>query len=270
MYATDFEYDGRLLSSFGFMICEFGGDGSLNTVDTGFNITFNKVKRNNGRKNGLASTSFEECAQTTFCICKNPQECDDVEIANDEYRDLARWLNRHEFLRFRIISEVEGLDRTLCYFNASFNIRKMYVADRLYGLELTAETDAPYGYGIPVKREMTLPANGMMIVSDMSDDIGFIRPDVTIVCGASGTLAITNLTHPCTMQIKNCVQGETINVYGGTQIITTSLSSHKIWNDFNYEFLTIGNTYSNRKNEIKVSIPCTIKIQYDPIIKDIP
>lgn len=269
MYATDFEYDGRLLSSYGFTICEFGGDGSLNTLDTGYNITFNKVSRNHGRKHGLASTSYEECAEATFQICKDACD-DDFEISNDEYRELARWLNRHEFLRFRLLDETEGGDREPCYFNASFNIRKMYVADKLYGLELVAETDAPYGYGAPIEKEWVVAAGDTVVISDMSDDIGQISPDITITCGAGGTLTVTNQKCASEMQIKNCSSGEVINIYGDTQIITSSLESHNICNDFNYEFLKIGNTHDDRRNPITISLPCTFQIKYAPIIKDIP
>lgn len=270
MYASDFEYDGRLLSSFGFIICEFDGSGELNIAETGYDITFNKVTRNRGRKNGLVGTQYDECVQTTFQICKNPDEYENTEITNDEYRELVRWLNRHEFLKFRILSEAAGLDRALCYFNASFNIEKIYVADILYGLALTVETDAPFGYGLPFEKEWNVGANGKITFVDFSDDSGYIRPEITITCKAAGTLRVVNETHDSTMQIKNCSVGEVIHIYGDTQIITSSVANHKIYNDFNYEFLKVGNTFASRRNVISISLPCTFKINYTPVIKDIP
>ena len=270
MYASDFEYDGRLLSSFGFMVCTFGGSGDLDVAETGYDITFTKVQRNHGRRNGVASTKYEDCAKTTFQICKNPSEYDDVEIRDSEYRELARWLNRHEFLRFRILSEASGLDRAPCYFNASFNIKKVYVADILYGLELTAETDSPYGYGMPVDRTWTVGAGGSITIADMSDDVGWIRPDLEITCLAGGTLSVSNQKLGGVTQIKNCVDNETINIYGDTQIITTSVAAHRICNDFNYEFPKIGNDYNGRTNQMSFSLPCTVRVRYAPVIKDIP
>lgn len=270
MYALDFEYDGRLLSSFGYIICYFDGSNGLNIENTGFQITFNKVSRNHGRKNSLTTTQYDECMKTTFHICKNPDLFENLEITNDEYRELVRWLNRHEFLRFRIISELEGLNRVPCYFNASFNIGKIYIADILYGLELTAETDSPFGYGARYEREWTVPTGGRINMMDISDETGFTRPDITITCNGSGDLVMSNLTTGNTMKINNCVTGEIINVYGDRQIITTNQPSHKIYNDFNYEFLALSNTYGNIENEITFSLPCTVRIGYAPVIKDIP
>ena len=270
MYASDFEYDGRLLSGFGYRICSFGESGGLEIKETGFPITFTKVSRNRGGTNSLVGTHYEECVQCTFQICKDPDRYENTEITNDEYRDLVRWLNRHEFLKFSMLSDADGLDRARCYFNASFNISKIYVSDVLYGLELTAETDAPDGYGPRYEREWTVPTGGRINMMDISDETGFTRPDITITCNGSGNLVMSNLTTGSTMKINNCVTGEIINVYGDRQVITTNRPSHKIYNDFNFEFLALGNTYGNTENEITFSLPCTVRIGYAPVIKDIP
>ena len=270
MYALDFEYDGRLLSNYGFIICEFDGQNGLSIMETGYKITFNKVARNRGRVNSLVSTQYDECITAQFHICKNPDEFDDLEITNDEYRDMVRWLNRHEFLQFRVLSEAEGVDRASCYFNATFNIEKIYIHDVLYGLSLTIETDAPFGYGLPFEKTWEVDANETIEFVDLSDDFGFIYPDMTIICGESGDLVISNITFDNTMQINNCIAGEKISVYGSPQILESSNKRHKIYNDFNYEFLRIGNSYTDRVNSLKFSIPCTFTMNYTPTIKDIP
>lgn len=270
MYASNFEYDGRLLSDFGFIICEFNGSGDMEIKETGYNITFNKVERNRGRVNGLAGTRYDDCVRCSFQICKNPEEYEDPEISNDEYRNLARWLNRHEFHRFRMLCDENGFDRTPCWFNASFNVEKIYVGDRLCGLQLTAETDAPYGYGETFDGTWTVGAGEAIRVLDISDDSGFTRPDLTITCRAAGTMKLSNPMCDSEMIIKNCTNGEVIHVNGSTQIVTTSMPSHKIYNDFNFDFLKIGNVYGNRLNTITSTLPCTIRISYTPTIKDIP
>ena len=268
MYAYDFEYDGRYLSSFGFIICEFDGSGGINISPTGYNITFNKISRSRGRINSLIGTQYDGCVECTFHICKDPDAYDDLEITNDEYRELVRWLNRHEFLPFRTIST--RADVNSCYFNGSFNIGKIYIVDKLYGLELSLITDAPYGYGIPIENKWTVSAGETVTLINESDDSMAIRPDMTIVCNASGTLTVTNALTMTTMEINNCTSGETFTILGEEQIITSSLPTHKVYNDFNYEFLTIGNTFESEKNVLTFSLPCTVTIKYSPIIKDIP
>lgn len=257
------------MSQFGFIICDFDGSSGANTIDTGYTITFTKAKRGNGRKYGLVNTQYEGCLTTTFHIAKNPDDCSDQEISNDEYRNIVRWLNRHRFLPFRVIYEYDR-DNEPCYFNASFNIRKIIIAERLYGLELTVETDSPYGYGVPFKKTFQLGGNFEARFIDYSDDSGFFVPDMKITCGASGNLTITNLLTDTSMSLKNCTEGEVITIRGDTQIITSSISSHQIYNDFNYEFLQIGNSYNNRENVLTATLACTIELSYRPMIKDIP
>lgn len=270
MYACDFEYDGRYLSDYGFIICNFGGSSDFDTVSAGSQITFNKVARHFGKMHSLTGTNYDECITATFSICKNPSENDDLRITNDEYRELMRWLNRREFLRFQMLDD-EDADRDLCYYEASFNVNKIMINKVLYGLELTMETNKPFGYGndISASWNITDPARTYLL-PDMSDEIGYTYPSMTIVCDQAGDLSIRNETENCTMIIRNVSVGEIITVDGSTHIIQSSISSHKLYDDFNFEFFRIGNTINNRDNKIKVSLACRLKITYSPIIKDTP
>ena len=273
MYAIDFEYDGQYLSDYGFIICHFDYSSGATTADAGSKITFNKVARSNGKQFSLTSAKYDECVQTTFDICKNPdlyENYDDRQITNDEYRDLMRWLNRREFLKFQVFDEDEG-ERDTCYYNVSFNVEKIKIAEKLFGLRLTMESDKPFGYGQEQSVSWTFAdSSTTRILSDISDEIGFLYPDMTITCNANGDLSIYNELENCTMTIKNCSVGEVITINGATQIISTTYSSHDIANDFNYEFFRIGNTIDNRNNRISVSKPCNMVIRYTPIIKDTP
>ena len=112
MYAIDFEYDGQYLSDYGFIICDFNSSYGIAEASAGSVITFNKIQRDNGRKYGLSSTQYSECVSATFDICKNDDiwERDQLEITNDEYRDLMRWLNRREFLSFQLVDDTDEFD----------------------------------------------------------------------------------------------------------------------------------------------------------------
>lgn len=270
MYATDFEYDGQLLSDFGFIICRFGASSGIVTASTGSNITFNKVSRNKGRDFSLVYTQYDKCIQTTFDICKNPDVYDNpyMEITNDEYKGMMRWLNRHEFLKFQILDN-DGRDA--CYYNASFNIEKITVSDILYGLRLTMETDRPFGFGKTITAshiftDITKPFN----LTAYSDEISSILPMVTITCTGDGDIALHNETEDCTMLIKNCMAGEVITIDSKNQMFSTSYDSHDIANDFNYEFFRISNSYAFKINKIYASAQCKIEIKYEPVIKDAP
>lgn len=274
MRAIDFEYDNQYLSDYGFIICDFNFGGGANEIDAGSTITFNKISRHSGKKYSLSSTQYDECITTSFDICKNPDIYDpeDMEISNDEYRDIMRWLNRREFLKFQVIDDGnDNFERDTCYYNASFNIDKIKINEKLYGMRLTMETDKPFGYGQEQSVSWTFSdSNVSKILSDISDEIGYIYPTVIITINRNGDLSLYNELENCTTVIKNCKVGEVITLDGDTHIITTTYTSHDVCNDFNYEFFRIGNTINNRNNRISVSLPCNVVIKYTPIIKDTP
>lgn len=274
MYAIDFEYDNQYLNDYGFIVCDFNFSNGANEVDAGSAITFNKVSRNSGKIYSLTSTQYDECITSTFDICKNPDIYDpeDMIITNNEYREIMRWLNRREFLKFQVIDEKEDdFEKEDCYYNASFNVDKIKINEKLCGLRLTMETDKPFGYG----EEQIISwhfINGSMTktLTDISDEVGYIYPTVAITCNADGDLSLYNELEGCNTLIKNCKVGEVITLSGDTHIITTIYDSHDISNDFNYDFFRIGNTINNRNNRISASLPCDVEIKYTPIIKDTP
>lgn len=81
----------------------------------------------------------------------------------------------------------------------------------------------------------------------------------------SGTLTIHNDLENRTTEIKNCIAGEKILL--DYPIIYSSIPSHKIQNDFNWNWFRIYNTFRNNQNNLTISIPCIIKIKYSPIVK---
>lgn len=271
MFALDFEYDNQYLSDYNCIICDFDDSGGTKTADAGSKISFEKVSRNGGKSHTLVNAKYEECIQTSFAICKNPDLCKSYEdryISNDEYRDLIRWLNRREFLRFRLLSDEYT---ETCYYNASFNVETITIADRLVGLQLTMETDKPFGYGELVNYKYTFSANATQKkFIDISDEIGYIYPDIKIKVTSSGSITIKNVEMGSTMVISNCTADEIINIKGAEKIITSNLTAHDIYNDFNYEFLKIGNSINNNINTIQCTGACELTISYYPIVKNLP
>lgn len=270
MYALDFEYDGQYLSDYGFIVCDFNYSGGSVNADAGSKLTFDTVSRNGGKDYGLSSTQYDSCITSEFDICKNPDVYDDLEISNDEYRDLIRWLNRREFLKFQVIN-TDDTESATCYYNASFNIDKIKIREKLFGLHLTMETNKPFGYGQAVTYTWDISdTSENYLLYDISDEIGETYPDMEITINAEGDFSIYNDMTDCTMAINDCSVGEVITIHGSAQIIETSLSTHNIANDFNYNFFKIGNAINNRTNRITVTKACELKITYNPVIKDAP
>lgn len=259
----DFEYDGVLLSDLGYTICNFGSNG-LNTVSNGSQITFNTISTLNGAKHELSSSEYSNCLEASFQICKNPCESnsDLLEIDNYDFRQLVKWLNRKEFHKLKFFED----GYLNIYFEGSFNISRVENDGKLVGLELNLITNRPFALSEPKKIVVkNFVNNGTKIILDSSDEEGFIYPDMTITVNQSGTLSIHNSIEDRTMEIKNCVVGEVIKI--NYPMISSSISSHKIQDDFNWSFFRIANTYKNNQNKLTISIPCTIEIKYSPIVK---
>ena len=264
MLVNNFEYDGLLLSDFGCIICSFDSAG-FQSVTNGSNITFNTSPVLKGSKHVLTNAQYDECLTTTFQICKNPcnyTEQEDTYFNIEEVTTLTRWLNRKEFLKFKLIKE--GYENI--YFEGSFNVNRVMLGDNIIGMELNLTTNRPFALYETIKKTFRATrSNYVETFKDISDEIGFIYPDVEITCTTDGDLTIHNAIENRDTVIKNCVAGEVITMK--YPVISSSIPTHKIQNDFNYNFFRIANTYREKGNKITFSLPCTMKINYEPVRK---
>lgn len=262
MKAYDFEYDGINLSDKGFILCHFGGSEGLETVSDGCQITFNTVPVLGGSKHNLMSTEYEECLEDTWQICKYSCGNDIQEITETEHRELTKWLNRKRFLKLRILDEAH-ID---LYYEAFFNVSKVEIDGKLFGFELEVKTNAPFAYRTPKTITIkNLVENGKHSINDISHEEGYIYPHTEITVNVDGDLNIHNAIEDRNTYIGGCKAGETIIM--DYPVIQSDKSSHNIQNDFNWNFFRVANTFENSRNDLTVSIPCTIKIKYSPIVK---
>lgn len=261
MKSYDFEYDGLNLSDKGFIICKFGSNG-VQTVSNGSKITFNTVSTMKGNKHELTSSEYGECLTTSFQICKHPCITDNEEISVDELRDIMKWLNRKGFHKFKLLND----EYMNIFFEASFNVGRIELDGKICGLELEVITNRPYAIHEPISITIkNIQENGTKNISSQSDEEGYIYPEMEIVVDSDGDLEIHNSLEERTMRIANCKIGEVIKL--NYPIIESSLDTHKINNDFNWKFFRIANSFRNRVNELTISLPCTIKIKYTPVVK---
>lgn len=261
MKAYDFQYGEHSLHDFNMMICQFDGK-SLNTVSNGSKIAFNTISSSGGSKHNLVSTEYEECLETTIQICKNYCNSDIKEITSVEFRELTKWLNRKRFLKFKILNE----DYIDLYFEASFNVSRIEIDGKLYGLELDVVTNRPFALKEPVTLVVrSVASDDKHTINDISHEEGYIYPYTKIEVAQDGNLNIHNAIENRDTYIANCVAGEVITM--DYPVIQSSVSSHNIQNDFNWNFFRVANTYENSKNNLTVSIPCTMTIKYSPIVK---
>ncbi len=259
----NFEYDGLSLNDLGYTICSFGSD-DQETISNGSQISFNTLLTQNGAKSEMTSFEYDNCIEATFQICK--YTCDEgvEEMTFEDCNYLTNWLNRKKFLKLKFYDE-EGHYSNL-FFEASFNVSRIEISDRIMGLELTMLTNRPFALREPISKTITFNSNNEInIIHSHSDEEGYIYPEMQIELLASGDLEIINQSEGRLTSIKNCQNGEIITM--NYPIIESSLVTHKIQNDFNWNFFRINNTFRNNTNKISTSIPCIINLLYSPIVK---
>ena len=271
MYAYDFEYDGKLLSDYGFVVCKFNSD-SLGNADTGSEITFETASAHAGKIRYAVGSEYKDCLTTTFQICKNPKlyADDEMNIMTEEFRELSRWLNRRDFLWFHAFDWCNP-EVSRPWVRASFSLTRIDYGMETVGVELKMVTDSPFGYGDPIEKEIVFSSGSMeQTFYDKSDEIGETYPELTIVCKGAGKLTLTDDITGCSFEVENCENGETITLSGDTMMIDTDSAAHKetIANDFNYDFFRFGNTLDNRLNTFTASLPCKVTLRYRPSLKD--
>lgn len=261
MKAYDFEFANKKLSDYNMMICNFGEKG-LDTVSNGSKITFNTVSTLGGAKHDLISAKYEDCLESTIQICKNYCNKDIEEITSTEFRELTKWLSRKKFLKFKILDE----DHVDLYYEVKIDISRIEIDGRIFGLELEITTNRPFALKEPkIINIKNLVYNGEHSVNDVSYEEGFIYPHTEITVNKNGNLNIHNAMEDRDTYIANCIAGEVITM--DYPVIQSSISSHDIQNDFNWKFFRVANTFENSRNDLTISIPCTIKIEYSPIVK---
>lgn len=260
MKAYDFEYDGICLSDKGFMICHFDSNG-IETISNGSKITFNTVPTMFGSKFEMTGTQYEEYITTTFQICKRACGPRHEVVSMEEVRDIMRWLNRKDFHKFKLMD----VDYAGMYFESTFNVSKVEFNGRVYGFELEMITNRPYAVKDPVIISINNKTkNGVHTVFSKSDEEGYIYPDMEIEIKEAGDLVIHNSLEDRAMRIRNCQVGEKITI--NYPMISTNVD-RKIQNDFEWVFFRIATTFKDRRNDITISLPCSVKIKYMPIVK---
>lgn len=278
MYCIDFEYDGQRLSDYGCIVCHITDDGGVSAINIGSQLTFNTLPMNSLNKFKLMSTQYSEAYTVTFEITKyNCKEPDEDTFTQEEISQLMRWLNKKRFKKFKMIYEDGELAEV--YYNASFNVNPITFFGNIIGLQLTLQTDAPFGYYEEVEHVMEFTEDNLdHSYFDTSDEIGYIYPSSMIIeILSDGDFEMVNSQESDRITIiKNCMAGEVITLVENKTISSSAIHG-TLYNDFNYVFPRICNENEdiygygyiddNMENIFTVNMPCKITFKYSPICK---
>lgn len=187
---------------------------------------------------------------------------DNTYLTADEIQKLQRWLKRMDEDKELKFNQ-QGYE-DIVFFGTFIESNIISSGGNNIGLDLTFQTNAPFGFS-SLKTYMQDP-DGLIVVHDGSSEIGEICVNLNIYCNSDTDVIIKNSFNKNEMVINNCKAGEEIEIDGNTKIITTSLSSHKIYDDFNFCYLKVGNGDDN-ENTITIIGDVTVTLSYREIRK---
>lgn len=270
MYCDDFIFDGVQLSGMKCRLASFDGGGSEN-ITAGNTLTLNTVTNVATGKTRLISTQYDEVFSITLQFVK--MDCDDMNdyiFSETEVAHIMRWLNVKGYKKFKPI--YEDLEYSDMYLMGTFTaINLVRYGNDVVGFECTFTTNAPYGYyEDKIFSKKGISSGDSFRLADVSDEVGYIYPTVTITAKSAGNLTITNsLDDKDNITIVNNVKaGEVITLNGITKIIKSSIAHSRLYNDFNYKFPRVVNTTISKENIYTIKgIGCDISITYAPICK---
>lgn len=270
MKFSNFEYDGVTLESMGLQIVSFSGMQD-DDITTDSQRTFNSISLFNGEYQPFITSVFEDRLEIEFSIAKQYCTKDSAFLDDSgfftvqEIEAIQYWLNRPTSHIFKILDEPEYAD---VYWEGSFNLQWIKVGEDTVGFNATFISNRPYAIGNEVLYEKDLQPNEELTLADFSYDEGSIVPDIILEIKQDGDLEFTTTFNDksTVTKIKNCTSGEVIT-FSKMMQITSSNSSHAIYDDFNWIFPRIYNLYGNIINTYKSNLECNCKIYYNPVRK---
>lgn len=171
---------------------------------------------------------------------------------------INKWLcKRGKYINFQI-DDIRFNDIT---FQVNISNPQIIKVGDVVGMEFSVSCKYPFGhYNITPKLYNITSANQQIKLYINNDDDDYIYPDVIITANASGNLSITNSTETenRVFTINNLVAGEVITINGNTPDISSSISTHKVWTDFNKHWIR----FIDGSNVLTVSKLCSVTFNY--------
>ena len=256
IYANSLIYDGKSSIEHSLKIANFNNSGL--TIGEGTTIELDTIQI--GDKKKSITAKYSDAISIKVQLIKN----DYTEITNWEFQAYMRWYlrndNKYYYLQFVQPDYEEIFFRVKCT-----SCKSISVANRVVGIELTFQTDAPYGYS----KEYTDTYNFGTVLTpfiNFSEEIGEIYPDLTINITEDCTIALYNNLTKKTTQIDDCVANEVITYNAQTEEWLSSTNRNVIAS-YNFVPFSLANVLNTRKNLLSFYGSGTVTLKYRLIKK---
>ena len=140
MNILDFTFNGKKLSDFRCICCNFDSSSGTIEVSAGADVTLNQEKPSGSNKFNLYSTSYDEPFTLSLSICLNPcGNYENMDISVEQARKIQKWLNLRN-KKFKI--NAEGYEDI--YWVGTFTCKQVMLNGAILGFNLTFTANTPY------------------------------------------------------------------------------------------------------------------------------
>ncbi len=277
MIAAEFEYNGIKSSVYGLYLCSFDGP-RTGTYSLGNDVTIHTIQPPGKKQLIRSGSTWENPLTFQFQVAKYDYKHGVQEITSRELAHIMRWLIRsdnYHYLRFT----QTGWDNI--FYNCFLKLQKHEIAGKIYGLDIEATCDAPWGWSERKEYifDTTLAGKKSFNLYNYSDEDGALLPDlveIQILSKEKSDLIITNQFNIPAKErqlenkliVNNCLPGEILSMDKHKNIVS-SLPHEQLYNDFNHDFLHLYRDFSGNENQISVSVDCRIRILWREVRKGV-
>ena len=174
-------------------------------------------------------------------------------------RALKKWLCQRG--KYKLFCVLDKRYADVWFYANINNPKSIYVADTV-GLEFTITTNAPFAFSDLRDKKWIMNKNDIIedFYVDNDEDLP-LYPNITITMSEPGTLTLINesITEAeNTFTIDNCTSGEILTIESGYPYISSSITTHRVFDDFNKFWPYLIDGY----NRITVNKACILEFQY--------
>ncbi|WP_305180673.1 phage tail domain-containing protein [Ileibacterium valens] len=257
----DFVFDGVSASEMGLVI---GGiDGVSDSDSLGNKLAPVIYKPSRSHRHRMAASAYEEPYTKTFKVMRDPCSSTDPNPVFTEIQlnRILSWLIREEGYH-KLVPIYDDGQYSNVYYMGYFKVTSESGFGGISGLKLEFVADSPYAY----QEFSQIPIQSGDTFVDVSDKSGYLYADLDIVVKEAGDLKIWNSIDPTnTVVILDVLAGDHFILHGDSKIIESERQFPGLYNNFNYNFLRICNTFSDKNNTITSSLSCDLKLTYTPV-----
>lgn len=225
---------------------------SMETINNSGETSLETVKAGNSPAFHITKQDYVSPLSFTMQIINE----DATDIDSVKEREITKSLCKRGVYNDFIIDDDRYWDLVL---KANISNPKIIKIGKVYGMEFTVTCKYPYAHSRIIKKtfNITTPNQHIRLYVNHDDD-DYIYPDISLTSNTTGTLCVSNSNDSKIFTISNVSIGENIIINGSIPLISTSIISHPIWQNFNKNWLRL----VDGVNILTVNIPCTLTLSY--------